>query len=62
MDWMWNRYSISRRSARARIESRFEWSITFDSTVESRSKFYRSFRRPFFFCSKKTALFRGVVV
>jgi hypothetical protein len=33
---------------RASLDYRFEKAITFDPTIGSRSKFYRSFRRPFF--------------
>jgi len=51
MEWMWNRHSVRRRSSRARLEKRFEWSITFDLTVASRTKFYRSFRGPFQCCA-----------
>jgi len=47
MEWMTNRYSVIMRSGRARLESRFERAITFDSTVGSRSNSYRSFRMPF---------------
>jgi len=47
MEWMTNRYSVMIRSGRARLEQRFEMAITFDSTVVSRSNFYRSFRMPF---------------
>jgi len=44
---MWNRYSVRRRSRRSRPEYRFERAITFDQTVGSPSKFYRSFRKLF---------------
>jgi len=39
MKWMWNPYSVRRRSGRARLEKRFEKAITFDPTVGSRSNF-----------------------
>jgi len=45
---MWNRYSVRRRSRRFKLEYRFERAITFDPTVGSPSKFYRSFRKLFF--------------
>jgi hypothetical protein len=45
---MWNPYSVRRRSSRARQGKRFDGAITFDLTVASGSKFYWSFRRPFF--------------
>jgi len=38
---------MRRRSRRSRPEYRFERAITFDSTVESPSNFYWSFRKPF---------------
>jgi len=44
---MWNRYSAMRRYRRPRQEYPFERSKTFDPTVGSPSKFYRSFRTPF---------------
>jgi len=44
---MWNRYLVRRRSRRSRPEYRFERAITFDPTVGSPSKFYRSFRKLF---------------
>jgi hypothetical protein len=44
---MWNRYLVRRRSRRSRPEYRFERAITFDLTVGSPSKFYRSFRKLF---------------
>jgi len=40
---MWNRYSVMRRYRRPRPEYPFEMAITFDPTVGSPSKFYRSF-------------------
>jgi len=40
---MWNRYSVMRRYRRPRPEYPFERAITFDPTVGSPSKFYRSF-------------------
>ena len=40
---MWNRYSMMRRYLRSRPEYGFERAITFDPTVGSPSKFYRSF-------------------
>jgi hypothetical protein len=45
---MWNRYSVRGRSHRSGPEYRFERAITFDPTVGSYSKFYRSFRMLFF--------------
>jgi len=45
---MWNRYSVMRRYGRPRPEYPFERAITFDPTLGSPSKFYRSFRTPFF--------------
>jgi len=47
MEWMRNRYSVMMRSARGRLDGRFERAITFDTTVGSRSNFYWSFRLPF---------------
>jgi len=44
---MWNRYLVRRRSRRSRPEYRFERAITFNPTVGSPSKFYRSFRKLF---------------
>jgi len=38
-----NRYSMMMRSGRARLESRFEMAITFDTTIRSRSNSYWSF-------------------
>jgi len=40
---MWNRYSVMRRYCRPPPEYPFERAITFDPTVGSPSKFYRSF-------------------
>jgi len=40
---MWNRYSVIRRYRRPQPEIPFERAITFDPTVGSPSKFYRSF-------------------
>jgi hypothetical protein len=51
MEWMRNRYSVMMRSGRARLEYRFEMTITFDPTVGSRSNSYWSF---------PDALLRGV--
>jgi len=45
---MWNRYSVMRRYRIPRPEYPFERATTFDPTVGSPSKFYRSFRTPFF--------------
>jgi hypothetical protein len=39
---MWNRYSVTRRYRRPRPEYPFERAITFDPTIGSPSKFYRS--------------------
>jgi hypothetical protein len=47
MEWMWNRQLVRSRPGRARLEYRFERAVTFDPTVGSRTKFFRSFRRPF---------------
>jgi hypothetical protein len=47
MEWMWNRHLVRLRPGRARLEYRFERAITFNQTVQSRTKFYRSFLRPF---------------
>jgi len=44
---MWNRYSVRQRSRRSRLEYRFERAITFDPTVRSPIKFYRSLRTLF---------------
>jgi len=49
LEYMWNRYSVRRRSRRSRPEYRFERAITFDPTVGSPSNFYMSFRKLFFF-------------
>jgi hypothetical protein len=38
---------VRRKSGRARPELRFVKAISFDTTVGSRSKFNRRFRRPF---------------
>jgi len=46
MEWMRNRYSVMMSSCQARLDGRFERTITFDPTVRSRSQFYRTFRRP----------------
>jgi len=46
MEWMRNRYSVMMRSGPARLDGRFERSITFDPIVGSRTKFYSSFRMP----------------
>jgi hypothetical protein len=35
MEWMWNRYSVRRRSGRAKLDLWFERAITFDPTVGS---------------------------
>ena len=43
MEWMRNRYSVMMRSGRARLEKRFEMTITIDPTVVSRSNSYWSF-------------------
>jgi len=40
---MWNRYSVMRRYRRPRPEYPFERAITFDPSVGSPLKFYRSF-------------------
>jgi len=40
---MWNRYSVMRRYRRPRPGYPLERAITFDPTVGSPSKFYRSF-------------------
>jgi len=45
---MWNRYSLRRRSGRARQCKQFDGPITFSPTVGSGSKFYWSFRRHLF--------------
>jgi hypothetical protein len=47
LEYMWNRYSMRRRSRHWRPEYRFERAITFDATVGSPSNFYRSFRKLF---------------
>jgi len=44
---MWNTYLVSQRYRQSRPEYRFERAITFDPTVGSPSKFYRSFRKLF---------------
>jgi hypothetical protein len=47
LEYMWNRYSVRRRSRQSRLEYRFERAITFDTIVGSPSNFYKSFRKPF---------------
>jgi hypothetical protein len=47
MKWIRNRYSVMMMSSRARLDGRFERTITFDLTVGLRSNFYWSFRMPF---------------
>jgi hypothetical protein len=47
MEWMRDRYSVMRRSGRARLDGRFESGKTFDPIVGSRSNFYWSFRMHF---------------
>jgi len=49
LEYMWNRYSVRRRSRRSRPEYQFETAITFDPTVGSPSNFNRSFRKPLSF-------------
>jgi len=44
---MWNSYLVSQRYRRSRPEYWFERAITFDPTVGSPSKFYRSFWKLF---------------
>jgi hypothetical protein len=47
LEWMWNHYSVRRRSKRSRPAYRFEGAVTFDATVGSPSNFYRSFGHSF---------------
>jgi len=43
LEYMWNRYSVRRRSRRYRLEYRFERAITFDPTVWIALKFLQEF-------------------
>jgi hypothetical protein len=47
LEFMWNRYSLRRRSRHSRLEYRFERAITFDPIVGSPLNFYMSFQTLF---------------
>ena len=46
-EYVWNHYSVKRRSGHATLEKRLKRVVTFDPTVGSCSNFYISFRRLF---------------